>query len=111
MRPISWYRRSALLLLGVITLAIPDVLPIVDAREPVTVASIESHHDPVRCLYHHHHEACVHHYGAAPLPGHAPILALASHPVLVTRARLWIDLVHGGPLLDSAPRAPPSLEG
>ncbi|HKK28183.1 MAG TPA: hypothetical protein VKB18_08885, partial [Gemmatimonadota bacterium] len=76
MRSVRRSVRAAVLSLAVVTASLPGVLPVVDAREPVTGPSLESRHDPASCCWHHDHEACLQLYGAAPMPAHGAALAV-----------------------------------
>lgn len=107
MRSVRRSVRAAVLILAVVTVALPGVLPVVDAREPVTGPSIESHHDPASCFWHHDHEACLHLYGAAPMPSHRAALSLrlrAERRIVRPRAR---RVARRTPFSPSSPRAPP----
>lgn len=107
MRPLRRSVRAAVLCLAVVTVALPGVLPLVDAREPVTGPSFESRHDPASCVWHHDHEACLHLYGAAPMPAYRT--ALSIHPgserrILGPPTR---EVGRRNLFTPSSPRAPP----
>jgi len=109
MQTVRWHVRAAVLWLAVVTVALPGILPVVDAREPITGPSIESRHDPAHCLWHHDHQACLHLYGAAPMPAHGAALVARGRTLGSTPPprRRW----GGRPTLftPSSPRAPPTF--